>query len=191
MTLSKPGHPDFVHIGEKVQKALGTREKDGVRQTSVVVIGQGNVALDCARILAKGSDGLYDTDIAAHALPVLVKGVSEVSVVGRRGHIQGAFTIKELRELIKLEDEGHDTSFSVRSEELDLGTTDASLKELETPAARPKKRIDKLLRDSADIGKSSRDESSYLQYERNSRSFFFLYSSKRESGQACQFAFPP
>ncbi len=57
----------------------------------------GNVALDCARILAKGRDKLIDTDIASHALQVLGQGVKRTTVVGRRGHIQGAFTIKVCR----------------------------------------------------------------------------------------------
>ena len=120
----------------------------------MVVIGQGNVALDCARILAKGSDGLFDTDIAAHALPIIGNGVSHVSIVGRRGHVQGAFTIKELRELVKLEEEGDGAFFSVRSEELDLGSTEASVKELDSATGRPKKRIEKLLREAAGMGES-------------------------------------
>lgn len=149
------GHPDYVHIGETVQRALGsTQDKEGIRQASVVVIGQGNVALDCARILAKGSDGLIDTDLAAHALPILGNGVANVSIIGRRGHVQGAFTIKELRELVKLNDEGHNAFFSVRREELDLGSTEASLKELNSASGRPKKRIDKLLREAASTGES-------------------------------------
>ena len=53
------GHPDYVHMGEKFQKVL-----HDPRNSSVVVVGQGNVALDCARILAKGRNGLNDTDIA-------------------------------------------------------------------------------------------------------------------------------
>jgi len=61
----------------------------------VVVIGQGNVALDCARILSKGAKGLVNTDIASRALSVIGNdGVHLVTVVGRRGHVQGAFTIK-------------------------------------------------------------------------------------------------
>ena len=84
------GHPDYVHVGQAVADALG----DTPETAEVVVIGQGNVALDCARILAKGTAGLYDTDIAAHSLPILKEGVKCTSIVGRRGHIQGAFTIK-------------------------------------------------------------------------------------------------
>jgi adrenodoxin-NADP+ reductase len=60
--FSSAGHPDYLHIGEQVSKALRVDDKeDGVRHSEVVVIGQGNVALDCARILAKGKSGLFDT----------------------------------------------------------------------------------------------------------------------------------
>ena len=119
----------------------------------VVVVGQGNVALDCARILAKGSKGLYDTDLASHALNVLGDGVSNISIIGRRGHVQGAFTIKELRELVKLEEEGHAAAFVIRNDELDLGLTDASNDELTGPQGRPRSRINTLLREAANTGK--------------------------------------
>jgi len=107
------------------------------------------VALDCARVLAKGGRGLHDTDLAARALPVLKDGIEKTSVVGRRGHLQGAFTIKELRELVNLYKDGHDASFRVSQEELDLGNTSSSKEELGSRASRPKIRIDKLLRDAA------------------------------------------
>jgi len=132
------GHPDFVHIGESVKSALGT-----VKEARVVVIGQGNVALDCARILTKGMSQLLETDIAFHALDVLQEGVQNTTILGRRSHVQGAFTIKELRELTKLEN----TSFVVLETELQLGATDASLVELQN--SRPKQRIDTLLHEVA------------------------------------------
>lgn len=138
------GHPDFVHIGKVVADALGNPGS-----ASVVVVGQGNVALDCARILAKGATGLVDTDIASYVFPLLQDGVKRTTIVGRRGHIQGAFTIKELRELTKLDAEGHRASFVVREEELDMGATPSSLEELNAKGARPKVRIDKLLREAA------------------------------------------
>ena len=56
---------------------------------------------------------------------------------------------QELRELTKLKKEGHDASFIVRKEELDLGTTESSKAELKGASGRPKTRIDKLLQDSA------------------------------------------
>jgi adrenodoxin-NADP+ reductase len=146
------GHPSYAHIGEIVANAIGNGDPCSIRDASVVVVGQGNVALDCARILAKAQPGLVDTDLASRALNVLGAGVSKVSVVGRRGHVQGAFTIKELRELVKLEDEGHETVFIVRQDELDLGATSASQQELQGPLGRPKSRIDSLLREAAKKG---------------------------------------
>ncbi|OBI52989.1 FAD-dependent oxidoreductase [Mycobacterium sp. E796] len=69
-----------------------------------VVIGNGNVALDVARILVTDPDELARTDIADHALESLRPcGVDEVVVVGRRGPLQTAFTTLELRELADLE----------------------------------------------------------------------------------------
>lgn len=69
-----------------------------------VVIGNGNVAIDVARILVTDPDVLATTDIADHALESLhQRGVSEVVIVGRRGPLEGAFTTLELRELGELE----------------------------------------------------------------------------------------
>ncbi|OJJ47157.1 hypothetical protein ASPZODRAFT_64662 [Penicilliopsis zonata CBS 506.65] len=69
-----------------------------------VIIGQGNVALDVARILLSDLDELRKTDIAEYAVEALAKSrVKRVRVVGRRGPMQqAAFTIKELRELLQL-----------------------------------------------------------------------------------------
>jgi adrenodoxin-NADP+ reductase len=117
------GHVDFCSIGTKVKDALSNGNTNGntntpmpAATTNIVVVGQGNVALDCARILAKTKESLLDTDIASHALDILDPtpyhpagdgdgdGDGEqqqqqqpsriIHVVGRRGHIQGAFTIK-------------------------------------------------------------------------------------------------
>ncbi|MFZ3303880.1 FAD-dependent oxidoreductase [Mycobacterium sp.] len=69
-----------------------------------VVIGNGNVALDVARILVTGPNVLALTDIADHALESLrPRSVEEVVVIGRRGPLQTAFTTPELRELADLE----------------------------------------------------------------------------------------
>lgn len=73
-------------------------------QERAVVIGNGNVALDVARILVSDPDILRATDIADHALDSLhARGVAEVVVVGRRGPLQAPFTTLELRELGELE----------------------------------------------------------------------------------------
>lgn len=85
-------HP---HFGEMLPDVSSGR---------AVVIGNGNVALDVARILVSDPDLLAATDIADHALDSLhSKGIEEVVVVGRRGPLQAPFTTLELRELGDLE----------------------------------------------------------------------------------------
>jgi ferredoxin/flavodoxin---NADP+ reductase len=70
-----------------------------------VVIGNGNVPLDVARMLTLTHDELATTDIADHALKALdASEVREIVVVGRRGPAQAAFTNPELLELGELED---------------------------------------------------------------------------------------
>ncbi|MFI0937099.1 FAD-dependent oxidoreductase [Streptomyces sp. NPDC021019] len=67
---------------------------------SAVVIGVGNVAVDVARILARGADELRATDVPRAALSALGESqVRDVHIVGRRGPSQARFTTKELREL--------------------------------------------------------------------------------------------
>ncbi|MGB8275420.1 MAG: NAD(P)-binding protein [Alphaproteobacteria bacterium] len=72
---------------------------------SAVIIGQGNVAADVGRILAKTVDELKTTDIAQHALDCLAQSkIREIHVIGRRGPAQAKFTSKELREFGELAD---------------------------------------------------------------------------------------
>jgi len=88
------GHPDH----RDLEVALDSAER-------AVVIGNGNVALDVARMLSLTRDELAGTDIADHALDVLEHNhISEIVVVGRRGPAQAAFTNPELRELADLLD---------------------------------------------------------------------------------------
>lgn len=72
--------------------------------SNCIVIGHGNVALDCARILLSPVNRVLDkTDITNASLQVLEKStISTVNIIGRRGPLQVAFTIKELRELTKI-----------------------------------------------------------------------------------------
>jgi ferredoxin--NADP+ reductase len=66
----------------------------------VVVIGNGNVAADVARMLALPREELEITDTAEHAIEALAEsGVKEILVLGRRGPAQAAFTNPEVREL--------------------------------------------------------------------------------------------
>ncbi|KAI1196171.1 hypothetical protein F5X97DRAFT_305986 [Nemania serpens] len=69
-----------------------------------VIIGQGNVALDVARMMLENVDVLRKSDITESAIETLSKSrVKRVHIVGRRGPMQVAFTIKEARELMKLQ----------------------------------------------------------------------------------------
>jgi ferredoxin/flavodoxin---NADP+ reductase len=85
------GHPDHPHL-----------EFD-LSCERAVVIGNGNVALDVARMLTLSHEALARTDIADHALHALQgSAIREVLVAGRRGPAQAAFTNPELLELREL-----------------------------------------------------------------------------------------
>ncbi|MUM17909.1 NADP oxidoreductase [Mycobacterium sp. CBMA271] len=68
-----------------------------------VVVGNGNVALDVARILGMDPESLHTTDIADRALDSLDhNAIREVVIIGRRGPLQATFTPLELREMGEL-----------------------------------------------------------------------------------------
>jgi ferredoxin--NADP+ reductase len=70
-----------------------------------VVVGNGNVAVDVARMLALTERELRETDAADHAIEALAaSSIEEIVVLGRRGIAQAAFTNPELRELGEMED---------------------------------------------------------------------------------------
>ena len=72
--------------------------------THAVVVGAGNVALDCARILSKTRHEFEGSDIVGHALDALDRSaIQTVTILGRRGPHQIAMTPKELGELGHLE----------------------------------------------------------------------------------------
>ncbi|WP_406272176.1 FAD-dependent oxidoreductase [Nocardia sp. NBC_00881] len=78
------GHPDHT---ARVFDLSGQR---------AVIVGNGNVALDVARILTSDPDTLADTDIAPYALRALRESkLEEVVVLGRRGPLESAFTVPE------------------------------------------------------------------------------------------------
>ncbi len=69
-----------------------------------VVIGNGNVAMDVARMLALTDHELRQTDTADHAIEMLDrKEIREIVVLGRRGPVQAAFTNPEIKELGEME----------------------------------------------------------------------------------------
>ncbi|WP_321323397.1 FAD-dependent oxidoreductase [uncultured Parasphingorhabdus sp.] len=86
------GHPDFKDLDPPLDAK------------SVAIIGNGNVALDVARILAKTEDEFAGSDIVGHALDGLKQSkVEKITFLGRRGPHQIAMTPKELGELGQLE----------------------------------------------------------------------------------------
>jgi adrenodoxin-NADP+ reductase len=93
---------DFVHFYNGHPNAAVT-DIDLSAVEHVTIIGQGNVAFDCARLLLAPLDALATTDIADRTLAQLSRSrVKRVDVVGRRGPLQLAGTTKELRELLHL-----------------------------------------------------------------------------------------
>ncbi|XP_029383803.1 NADPH:adrenodoxin oxidoreductase, mitochondrial [Echeneis naucrates] len=103
---------------------------------TAVILGQGNVALDVARVLLSPIDILKKTDITQPALEALVRSqIRRVLIVGRRGPVQVACTIKELREMVNLP--------GTKSEmvEADFDGVTEALKDL----PRPRKRLTELL----------------------------------------------
>lgn len=82
------GHPDHADLAPLI---------DG---QDVVIVGNGNVALDCARILAKSAAEFSGSDIVGHALDRLTEArARSITILGRRGPHQIAMTPKELGEL--------------------------------------------------------------------------------------------
>ena len=109
------GHPDFADASFDLS------------HERAVVVGNGNVAVDVARILVTDPDELALTDIADHALEALRRSqVREVVMLGRRGPAQGKFTSVELKELGRL------TGVDVRVDPADLELDAASAAAAET-----------------------------------------------------------
>ncbi|NYI44364.1 ferredoxin--NADP+ reductase [Nocardioides aromaticivorans] len=92
------GHPDQQDLDVPLAAASNSSGR-------AVVVGNGNVALDVARILTRPVEVLERTDLAPAALERLRdSGVREVVVLGRRGPAQAAFTVPELIGLAALDD---------------------------------------------------------------------------------------
>ncbi len=85
-------HPDYAWL-----------EPD-LETTCVAVIGNGNVALDVARVLVKSPDEMASSDLARHAAErIHASPIRTVNVFGRRGPMEVSFTPKELGELAHLQ----------------------------------------------------------------------------------------
>jgi len=120
------GHPDCRY------------QKFDLTSQVAVVIGQGNVAADLARMLLQPVDRLRSTDIAADALAALAESrVRVVHILGRRGAAQAKFTTRELQELMELPD----CSIEVAEDGLHVG--DTCRRELEeSPTGAPARNVE-------------------------------------------------
>ncbi|QIS10292.1 FAD-dependent oxidoreductase [Nocardia arthritidis] len=94
------GHPD--HAGDEFE----------LTDRRAVIVGNGNVALDVARILTADPEALARTDIAPPALRALRESkIEEVVILGRRGAAESAFTVPEFVGLL-----GSDVDIAVDGE---------------------------------------------------------------------------
>ncbi len=85
------GHPDFVELDPDLNVE------------AAVVIGNGNVALDIARVLVRSNSGRARTDLPPYARHAMdMSPIKDVHVLGRRGPLEAKFTNVELREMLEL-----------------------------------------------------------------------------------------
>ncbi|CAH8382702.1 unnamed protein product [Eruca vesicaria subsp. sativa] len=132
------GHPDYSSLKPNLKGS-----------DTAVILGQGNVALDVARILLRSTTELASTDIATHALSALEESsIRKVYLVGRRGPVQAALTAKELREVLGIK------NLHIRIKETDLSVTPADEEEMKNSRAR--KRIYELLSKAAAAAETSK-----------------------------------
>ena len=118
------GHPDHA---DRVFDLSGDR---------AVIFGNGNVALDVARVLVLDPDELAKTDIADHTLKALRdSSIREVVVVGRRGPVQAAYSTPEFLAL------GHLPGVDIVVDEAELDLDAASSAVVDSPDAHPALRL--------------------------------------------------
>ena len=144
--LNIPGEKDFdnlVSAKDFVSWYNGLPQSENfnidLSAKQAVIIGAGNVAIDVARILLSPIEKLEKTDITVKALDLIknTNKVEHVSIVARRGILNAAFTIKELRELTKIE--------SVQCD-IDLQNfNEINVENILNRLSRPRKRITELM----------------------------------------------
>jgi ferredoxin/flavodoxin---NADP+ reductase len=134
------GHPEYTDLPVDL------------RHERVVVVGNGNVAFDVARILTTDPDALARTDISDHALAALrASAVQEVVIAARRGPAQSAFTLPELIGLtstceVVLDSADHDLVLRDLAQASDPLTRNklevlSKLRDASAPATRPRIRL--------------------------------------------------
>jgi ferredoxin--NADP+ reductase len=140
------GHPDFQEL---------TFDLSGER---AVVVGNGNVAVDVARMLALSAEEIEPTDTTDEAIAaILGSGIREILVLGRRGPAQAAFTTPELIELTEMA--GADLVVDPTDLELDP----ASAAALEEDTAIARRNLD-VLREAAATPPSGKPKSVQLRF---------------------------
>lgn len=144
------GHPDFQD------------HHFDFSQEVAVIVGQGNVAMDVARILCKTTEELKKTDITQHALEVLAESkIKEVHVYGRRGPVQASFTPPEIKEMGELSD----TYPIVNPTDLELN--EASLAELEDTTHASRKKNYEILKHFTTIAPENRKRKFFMHFYRS------------------------
>jgi len=127
-----------------------------------VIVGNGNVAMDVARILCKTPEELKSTDITQSALDVLAESkIKEVHVYGRRGPVQASFTSPELKEMGELAD-----CYPVVNPQ-DLELIESSKKELEDPANAGRKKNYEIMQHFLSIVPNGRKRKFVLHFGRS------------------------
>lgn len=122
--------------------------------SDVTIVGQGNVALDCARMLLSPVDALAKTDTPDAVLAELSRSqVKRVSLVGRRGALQFAGTTKELREMMQLPD----VKFTTAPSELQQSEQMLQTHESQIRNARMKKRLLALMKQGSDASQGDKE----------------------------------
>lgn len=124
-----------------------------------VIIGAGNVALDIARILVSPPSKLAQTDISEQALDTLRRfnKIERVSIVARRGVLNASFTLKELRELSKIDPS---VACNFDQEQFDMINLDSILGKM----ARPRRRITEFMASLAKLQKTNQDSKKVIEF---------------------------
>jgi ferredoxin--NADP+ reductase len=140
------GHPDYQHL-----------EFD-LSSERAVVIGNGNVAIDVARILARTEEELAPTDITEQSTAAIIaSSITDIVMLGRRGPAQASFTPPELKELGEL------GGADVVVDAADLVLDPASEASLESAGARTKRNLG-ILREFAARGGNGKPKQLELRF---------------------------
>lgn len=147
------GHPDSCNLPIDLKNVK-----------NVAIVGAGNVAIDCARILIKPWTDFEKTDMALHAIESLkTSSVENVYLIARRGISDAKFTPKELREIVHLPN----VRYFLQSSDFELTKKEA----LEIEKVRRKRRVFEIL-------KTASEKTSFPESHSFHRSLHFLFGKR-------------